>query len=200
MPKQLKVIASMAVIIAATAGVSVAIASLLPNTKPMQQPTEAEAFTDIAFSDTSSFASNPFTLEEGYTFQLADGWELVSHTPTRRVDRYRFERTDNKEHIFTISVYDAGQTPEFSDVIQARYGASYLREQKDVQVGTLAAKRITAEFLDMGSTADVIVKADADTYISLYGVRQPSSDMDLQVAKEINFMQKSFQAGQTGAL
>lgn len=200
MPNQLKVIASMIIIVAVTAGVSIGIAALLPDTQTLTPAEQVEAFTDLAFSDTTAFSSKPFALEEGYTIQLVDGWELVSHTPTRHVDRYRFERTDNREHIFTISVYNREQTPQFADLITARYGAAYLREQADVQVSGLAAKRITADFLDMGSTADVLVEVNDQTFISLYGVRQPSSDSTLRVAKEINYMQKSFQTRQTAAL
>lgn len=182
----------MVAVIGAGIGASIGIASLLPTSAPAVPPEKvAEAMTDLAFSDASDFPAKTFNLHEGYAISLVQGWELVAYTPDRQVDRYRFERKDNRQHIFTISVYDRKQTPTFADLITARYGASMLREDKDVTIAGLPAKRVTAEFLDMGATTDVLVQAGPDRFLSLYGVRQPSTDANLQIAKEINFMQKS---------
>lgn len=185
----------MVVVIGLLVGVSVGLASLLPQ-NPTTVPSGAQPVdTDLPFSDTTTFASHRFSMDEGFHFNLVDGWELIGHTPDRSVDRYRFERkADAGATIFTLSVYTTSQTASFDALVQARYGAAYLREQEDVTVNGLAAKRVTADFLDMGATADVLVKADNNTFVSLYGIRQPSLSGDLTVAKEINFMQKSFQA------
>lgn len=186
----------MAVIIAAGITASLAIAAFFPKSTPfvppvLPTPIDAVAAAQAAFADATSFPSKEYRLEEGYTIQVVDGWELVSHTPDRRVDRYRFERKEGG-HIFTMSVYDRQQTPDFDALITARYGASLLRDQLDVTVAGLNAKRVTADFLDMGATMDVLVQVNDDTFISLYGVRQVDAEESATVAKEMNFMQKSF--------
>lgn len=186
----------MALIVASVAGATIGLASLvdaLRGEATPPAPVSAGPALDIPFDDATSFASTPFILDEGYVIDLVTGWELVGHTPERAVDRYRFERkSDAGATILTISVYDIERTPDFDAVVQARYGATMLRKQESVMIGSLTAKRLTAEFLDMGATSDVLIKADVKNFISIYGIRQPDADADMRVAKEINFMQKSF--------
>ncbi len=186
-----KIIAAMALSIGALVGITVGIASLLPDAPPIIIPT----VTEVDFSDSTTFPFKTTKLDEGYSLDIVDGWELVGHTPDRSVDRYRFERkADSGTSILTVSIYKTSQTADFDALIAARYGSALLNSQDDVMIGTLPAKRITAEFLDMGNTADVLVKADATTFVSLYGIHQPLITGDLTVAKEINFMQKSFRS------
>jgi len=186
----------MTLIIATLAGVTIGLATVIKGLRGKTMPpapVSAGPALDIPFDDTTTFASTPFILDEGYVIDLVTGWELVGHTPERAVDRYRFERkSDAGATILTISVYDVARTPDFDAVVQARYGAAMLRKQESVMIGSLTAKRLTAEFLDMGATSDVLIKADVKNFVSIYGIRQPDADADLRVAKEINFMQKSF--------
>jgi hypothetical protein len=195
---RLKVAFTMVAVVTSGLGVSFGVGSILAKSAP-QDPfvnpdPNAAAVADIPFNDTTSFPSTTFTLDEGYSIEVPEGWQLVAQTPTRRVDRYRFERVNDKNSIFTISIYDRTTLDGFDDLIQARYGASYLREQADVTVNGLAAKRVSAEFLDMGATLDVLVAADPETYVSLYGIHAPAAASDLEISKQINFMQRSFTA------
>jgi len=191
-----KILISMTLIVAALGGATVGLALLVASVRGNQapvSPVSAGPALDIPFTDTTSFPSKPFVLNEGYVIDLVEGWELVGHTPERSVDRYRFERkADAGASILTISIYPTERTPDFDALVTARYGAAMLRQQEDVLVGSLTAKRLTAEFLDMGATSDVLIKADPKTFVSVYGIRQPDTDSQLRIAKEINFMQKSF--------
>lgn len=135
--------------------------------------------------------ANPFQLTEGFSLALVDGWELISHTPDRQVDRYRFEREQDPQAIFTVSVYDGKSIDSFQDLITTRYGSAILSTEQNVQVAGLQAKKVTAEFLNMGLTADMLVHVDGSVYISLYGVQPAGKDTTVQ--KEIDFMQNSFQ-------
>lgn len=136
--------------------------------------------------------AKPFHLKEGYSLALVDGWELISHTPDRQVDRYRFERQDDPQAIFTISVYDKESIESFQDLITTRYGSSMLSTEQTVNVAGLEAKKVTAEFLNMGLTADMLVHVDTNVYVSLYGV-QPTGE-NAGVQNEIDYMQNSFES------
>ncbi len=193
-----KVVLAMTAVVAGGLGLSFGVGSLLADNEPNPfDPTGipepiAAAVDDIPFDDATKFASTAFSLDEGYQIQLVDGWQLVAQTPTRRVDRYRFERIDDKDSILTISVYDATTLTSFDELVRARYGASFLREQKDVLINNLPALRVSAEFLDMGATLDVLVAADEQHYFSIYGIHAPAESSNLEVSKQINYMQKSF--------
>jgi hypothetical protein len=156
-------------------------------------PNPAQA-TETTENDGSpkEIAAKPFHLNEGYSLALVDGWELISHTPDRQVDRYRFERQDDPHAIFTISVYDKASIDSFQDLITTRYGSSLLSTEQTVNVAGLEAKKVTAEFLNMGLTADMLVHVDSNIYVSLYGV-QPAGE-NAGVQNEIDYMQNSFES------
>lgn len=189
MDLQKKIFATMFAVIAAlilvSAGVGLYVAREMKpaqQPQPVSQPTPTETPAEIR--------SKTFSLKEGGTFALVEGWELVSNTPDRQVDRYRFERKADPQAIFTISVYDKKSIESFSDLITTRYGSAYFNSEQDLQLAGHEAKKVTAEFLNMGMTADMLVKLDQNTYVSLYGI-QPGGENE-QVKNEINFMQNSF--------
>lgn len=173
-----------ACLIAISAGIGLYVARDHQN--PVTTPVETEP------NENEPIAAAPFELKEGYSLDLVDGWELVSHTPDRQVDRYRFERQDDPQAIFTISIYDKESIESFDDLIETRYGASVLSTEQDVKVDDFQAKKVTAEFLNMGLTADMLVQVNPSIYISLYGV-QPAGE-NMQVQSEIDYMQNSFKS------
>lgn len=187
---QKKIFLSTFAVVAALVIVSAGV-GVYATRETQRMPVSAQPSAPQPASD-QPLTSKPFHLSEGYTVSLVDGWELISHTPDRQVDRYRFERKNDPAAIFTISVYDQSTIESFQDLITTRYGSSALSSEQDVKLANLQAKKVTAEFLNMGLTADMLVQVDPQVYISLYGV-QPGGE-DANVQREIDFMQNSFAA------
>jgi len=132
--------------------------------------------------------SSPFTLDEGYGFDLADGWELKSHNPDQNVDRYRFEKP-GQTGIFTFSFYEG--LDSFEKVVKRRYGDAFISKIEDFKIGNWDAQRISSGFDVTGSSSDVVVKIDDNHFLSLYGIYNPDGEEGAFLIQEIDFMQRS---------
>lgn len=149
---------------------------------------------ELPFSISQDFPAEDYTLDEGFQIQLVEGWELVNHTPDRAVDRYRFEKPEDGA-ILTISFY--GDMSSFDAVIANRYGERYESHQEDLVINNFTARRVTAAFEADRNSADVIIKIDENSFMSLYGVHFPTGESSIITTQQINFMQQSFEATPT---
>jgi hypothetical protein len=167
----------------------VLLTNYLLNQESQPEPIILEEPEIVDFQD---FSSEPFPVEEGYTFDLINTWDLQTHEPERAVDRYRFERAGSQNAVFTLSFYE--DHGSFEEVIDARYGDAFTSGQEEIEVNGMDAVIVTSVFLDQGDTSDVIVQVGENSFVSLYGIHQPEGESSTRITSEINSMQMSFKA------
>jgi hypothetical protein len=145
---------------------------------------------DPQVSTPQELNSTSTILDEGFRFDLVEGWNLVAQEAERAVDRYRYERDGNEPPVFTMSFYNEYDT--IDDVIEARYGTGFIDQVEDLTINEFPAKRLTSAFLDNGNSIDIIVNTGKFSFVSLYGVRIPDTEQAFQIVNEIDHMQMSF--------
>lgn len=189
MNMRLKIIFGVIFVILALLIIPLTLTSLIVDQpEPQKEPVQE----NVASADPSKITGETFTLDEGYIISIPENWDLLIHEEDRQVDRYRFERNGDAKGIFTISFYIAQKN--FDDVLEARYGSGFVSEPKEMLIDGKEAILAHSAFYEQGDTADMIVRTDETSFLSLYGVFLPDGADGQEVKNEIRFMQESLRS------
>lgn len=199
MTLQAKIITWIIVVILLIGGISYGVASYVSKTTSSQPIIPTEVPADKPVSIIQDFDSSPFTLDEGISFDLIDGWKLVSTDSERRVDRYRFERENDPTSILTFSFYSKDDVNDFDALVERRYGGAFLDENGFTEVNGLKAKRVSLRMLETGTGADYLIDLNEKEFISVYGIYQPEGEGSITLAEQLDYMQQSVMYNQTAA-